>query len=403
MDGRAILTAVALAMASGCGGGGGPPPLSTGLAGATGAQPESPMPPIPKPVGGAGPKSGLEEMLRQSALDTQRALDELNTPAAAADPTPEPEAPVRAPRPAAPASRAAAATEGLATSGSGATPATTAPEGGATPLNGATHGSGATPVATAPESGAANPVVGPAPETREALAERLSSMVREHAGAAPDPWTDLLTLAGLDTAAPGGLAAQVGASKGLGEDQKRALLAIPALLAAMPVDADAARVLAERASALADQLADLRPLAVRAELCTRVVGFGSYTAFGTNRFPAGAEQRAIVYVEVANLPQRELGATDTSPARQPGDRYLVDLTQETNLYNESGSLLALHIPEQRLTETSRNRRRDFFLVSRVTLPPSLSIGLYNLKVTVRDRVTGAQAEASIPIEIVAGR
>jgi hypothetical protein len=140
---------------------------------------------------------------------------------------------------------------------------------------------------------------------------------------------------------------------------------------------------------------------VHAELCTRVLGFGSYTTFPAAHFPAGTEQRAIVYVEVANLPQRELGPTDTSLARQPGDRYLVDLTQETNLYNESGSLLALHVPEQRLTETSRNRRRDFFLVSQVTLPPSLSIGLYNLKVTVRDRVTGAQAEASIPIEIVA--
>jgi hypothetical protein len=37
----------------------------------------------------------------------------------------------------------------------------------------------------------------------------------------------------------------------------------------------------------------------------------------------------------------------------------------------------------------------------IELPATLSIGRYNLKVTVTDRTTGAQAERVLPIEVVA--
>ena len=387
MQGRATSWALAITLVAALAGCASTrPQFSTGLAGAGAGRTASSVPPPPKPAAPLDRGSDLEALLQQSALDTQRALEELKagtvaqgvaagSPGAASSTPPPgaPPAPVEVPLRAVPANTR---------DNPPPRPLLASPEPVASPA--------IPPAASLPS---------PTTETREALTQRLAAALGEHAGTATDPWPDLLALAALDPAA---LADHAAANKDLTEGQRRALLALPALLAAIPPDADPARVLAERAAALADQLADQRPLAVRAELCRRVVGLGSYTAFGVNRFPAGIEQRAIVYVEVADLPQRELGPMDSSLARQPGDRYLVDLTQETNLYNESGSLLALHVPEQRLTETSRNRRRDFFLVSRVTLPPSLSIGLYNLKVTVRDRATGAQAEASIPIEIVAG-
>jgi hypothetical protein len=52
-------------------------------------------------------------------------------------------------------------------------------------------------------------------------------------------------------------------------------------------------------------------------------------------------------------------------------------------------------------DTSRNKRRDFYLINRIELPSTLSIGRYQLKVIMRDLVSGAEAEAIIPIEIVA--
>ena len=56
-----------------------------------------------------------------------------------------------------------------------------------------------------------------------------------------------------------------------------------------------------------------------------------------------------------------------------------------------------------IRDTSRTRR-DFFLVQRIDLPANLSVGKYNLKVTVRDRLAGeggAEAELAVPIQIVA--
>ncbi len=58
-------------------------------------------------------------------------------------------------------------------------------------------------------------------------------------------------------------------------------------------------------------------------------------------------------------------------------------------------------PALPIVETSRNRRRDFHIVDQIDLPPNLSIGVYHLKITVKDKATGAQDSRSIELRIVA--
>jgi len=52
-------------------------------------------------------------------------------------------------------------------------------------------------------------------------------------------------------------------------------------------------------------------------------------------------------------------------------------------------------------ESVRTHRRDFFLVKLITIPSSLPIGRYLLKVTVEDELAHRVAEASLQVIIVA--
>lgn len=136
-------------------------------------------------------------------------------------------------------------------------------------------------------------------------------------------------------------------------------------------------------------------------LCSRVETFGDYEEFrrfdGTYKFVAGKRQRAVVYVELDRF-----GAKRTSKNGVEG--WQVELTQDLALYaagTDGGDMLAWRKPDQTITDFSRNKRRDFFVVQMIELPETLSVGGYRLKVTLRDRAGGATAEAVIPIDIVA--
>ena len=54
-----------------------------------------------------------------------------------------------------------------------------------------------------------------------------------------------------------------------------------------------------------------------------------------------------------------------------------------------------------LTDLSRNRRHDFFIVKTIRLPANLTIGRYLLKVTVIDQQASRVAEATVPVQVVA--
>ena len=58
-------------------------------------------------------------------------------------------------------------------------------------------------------------------------------------------------------------------------------------------------------------------------------------------------------------------------------------------------------PRAEITDESRNRRRDFFIVQLIRLPANLGVGEFNLKVTVTDLADGSQDEAMVSLKVVA--
>jgi hypothetical protein len=124
-------------------------------------------------------------------------------------------------------------------------------------------------------------------------------------------------------------------------------------------------------------------------LCRKVSGFGTYEPIDA-RFVAGARNEAIVYCEVGNVAsqQNEQGIWESR------------LSQEAVLYTDDGQRVWTN-PPQAIVDKSRNRRHDFCVAQKLTLPPNLSINRYILKVTVKDEQARRMAEASMPIQVVA--
>jgi len=147
------------------------------------------------------------------------------------------------------------------------------------------------------------------------------------------------------------------------------------------------------ATELADQL-DAKPTSLRiqnAQLCSRVNGFGVYEPFKTSTFLAGVDRPAIIYAEVENF----------TPRLESDGQYNVRLTQQVVLYNATDGLAVWRIRPTEITDTSRNRRNDFFVVQLITLPARLGVGKYNLKITLTDEIGQQVDEAEIPIRFVA--
>ncbi|QOJ00010.1 MAG: hypothetical protein HRU70_05715 [Phycisphaeraceae bacterium] len=133
----------------------------------------------------------------------------------------------------------------------------------------------------------------------------------------------------------------------------------------------------------------------RAVVCTRVDGYGQYEPARSSSLLAGTRHTLALYVEAEGFGHRATEGPD-------GRRHTVDLSMSVDLWHDADRpTLQRRWSEAGAPDTSRNVRRDFYLTSVIELPHTLSVGAYNLKVTVRDRVSGALAEAIIPITIVA--
>lgn len=140
----------------------------------------------------------------------------------------------------------------------------------------------------------------------------------------------------------------------------------------------------------------------RSALCTRVEGFGQYEPFAEYTFLAGRTTKMIVYTEIENFSHRAARSDDPGMDTLSGaDLVAVELSQELRLWHDADGSMQWRKPEQPIIEVARNKRRDFFLVQQIELPPTLSVGKYNLKITIRDKVSGGVDERSIPLKIVA--
>ena len=253
------------------------------------------------------------------------------------------------------------------------------------------------PVADAAATPAAEAVPGPtgADRVRRAVAD-LSAALRADVDA--DPVRIYAAMAALEIIAPGSMV-NPAAIEGLTPEDARILEAwadlmreADARLTSSPSDS---RALARAVLDAARTAGTFETLMVRdARLCSRVEGFGRYTTMGST-WLAGRPHKAIVYAEVEHF----ASSAAVGPNGERG--HEVRLTQELQLFHDAEGLLAWRLPPQDVRDFSRNRRRDFFVVQMIELPSSLSVGRYQLKVTLRDEATRQTAETVIPISVVA--
>jgi len=287
-------------------------------------------------------------------------------------------------------------------------------------------GTGAPEVPTATVPPAAHtppPVIPPAPppavpekpfeqrldETTLLLTDMMLKQAAQGYSPALGPWKTYVALAGLEVVRPGSFPQvispkSIGAT-GLSQRDYAAAESLREFLKGVSALTDEAGPgsLADGVAQLAEKI-DSRPMRIQtAELCSKVGGFGRYTTLGTRRFLQGRPVRAIVYVEVARFANKVIDGGSGLPdlgGSGPKGGYAVELSQTLELFHDSDGLLTWRRPEETVLETSRNLRRDFYLVHEVTLPATLSNGIYRLKVTIRDKTTGQEDQAVIPLEVV---
>lgn len=158
----------------------------------------------------------------------------------------------------------------------------------------------------------------------------------------------------------------------------------------------------EQFLAAADRVWEARPMNIKyATLARRVVGYGRYEPFATTSFVAGRPQRMIIYTEIDNFSHRPFRESDLRSSSESsfGAKWTVEVSQELRLYRDGTYIWGKS--EQPILETSRNQRRDFYLVHQIELPPTLTVGPYELKIIMRDKTSGEIDEAIIPFTYVA--
>lgn len=237
----------------------------------------------------------------------------------------------------------------------------------------------------------------PEPPSRSKLVVDLARRLHRDAAYSDDPLHEYLGIAAL-TLLDANRRIDPQALIGLGGERDREIFAayqdfFAAVGERVRSRADLAE-LVEPARTLQDALAPPENLSVETfKLCRSVRSFGDYTEFERVDFLRGRTHEAIAYIEIENFSSQL--ATD--------DYYRTRLAQKIELYTDADGLLVYSVPEQVAEDRCLRRRRDFFLVRHLVLPANLSLGKYQLKVRVRDEATGAEAEAVMPIEIIAGR
>ncbi len=236
----------------------------------------------------------------------------------------------------------------------------------------------------------------------EALADQIEQLVASRVATSNSPMRDALALIAADLLRPGGPKGDAAIDQqtldALAPSERQTLEALRSSLrevAGAPPESMAGAL-----QGAAEKLQQALGVRIgRVELCSRVDKFGSFVPFRGNEFLARGANAALVYVEVERFSHRALTSSDR--AATPGDRWAVDLSQELRLYHKADGRLAWRGPTERVVDTSRNRRRDFYLVTKIDLPSALTVGSYELQVTITDETTGSVDQFAVPIGIVA--
>jgi hypothetical protein len=143
--------------------------------------------------------------------------------------------------------------------------------------------------------------------------------------------------------------------------------------------------------ALSQQLDSQLPLEIPTlALCKSVQQFGIYDAIDPPKFIAGKLTPVIIYCELAHFRSRP--ASDA--------RWETKLSYEAVLYRDGDDAMpVLSKKPTEIIDHCRNRRRDFFLADRMSIPSNLGAGRYLLKVTIVDKIANHVAEKTAAIVV----
>ena len=144
---------------------------------------------------------------------------------------------------------------------------------------------------------------------------------------------------------------------------------------------------------MSDRLSSQAELSIpKFVLCSRAPGFGDYMEM-SSRFAGTQEHNTGIYCEIQNFSSQQTSS----------NLWESKLRMNLVLYTDQG--LEAWTPDAKggtlVHDLSHSRRHDFFVARALTLPSSLPIGRYILKVTFTDLQANRVAENSIPIEVVA--
>jgi len=137
----------------------------------------------------------------------------------------------------------------------------------------------------------------------------------------------------------------------------------------------------------------------KVDLCTKVTGYGDYAPLQRRSFLAGSSNRVIVYSELDGFrSQLENGKWTTRLATRVS---IVPASTAGNSNGNSNFVAWSRTPEwTEVTDTSNSPRSEFFLGEIIPIASNLSAGNYNVRVEVKDLVTGAITSQILPIEVL---
>jgi hypothetical protein len=142
--------------------------------------------------------------------------------------------------------------------------------------------------------------------------------------------------------------------------------------------------------ALSQQLESQLPLEIPTlVLCKSVQQFGIYESIDAARLPESQATPVIVYCELSHFRSKL-----NSEAR-----WETKLSYEAVLRRDGEESAIMTKKPTMIVDHCRNRRRDFFLADRMTIPSNLKAGNYQLKVTVVDQLANRVAEKTLPIVV----
>lgn len=231
------------------------------------------------------------------------------------------------------------------------------------------------------------------PETTDALASAAAALYRD-ASRADTPLRSLMALAALSIAEPD-RPFNPEALPDLTEEERRTVARFHGFcreLGRQLAASDDPDAVARSVEQLAREIKGERSLRVpRGEFCSQVDGFGVYRAIAPREFVAHSGARFALYFEVDGYRSVEVGS----------EGWKTELAVELSILSERDGVPVWRRDWQTITDLASTQRKDFFVTHAVTVPDALSVGGYALKIRVRDELTGALAEQSVPFRMVA--